>query len=254
MDGPEPLPKLYRQLADWWTLLSPPEEYAEEAAYYRNALVASASAPIHTLLELGSGGGNNASYLKKDFQMTLVDLSPGMLEVSRKLNPECEHLQGDMRSVRLGRLFDAVFIHDAIAYMTSAEDLTSAMRTAFVHLKPGGVALFAPDQLRETFKSYTDHGGYDQGERGLRYLEWAWDPDPDDTSMISLMVYVLRQGGEDTEIIEDRHICGLFSRDEWLSMLSQVGFTGRSQRIELSEVEPYTGFVFIGVKPAQGGE
>ena len=90
---------------------------------YREALVASASSPIDTLLELGSGGGNNASHLKKHFQMTLVDLSPGMLEVSRKLNPECEHLQGDMRSVRLGRSFDAVFMHDAIAYMTSAEDL-----------------------------------------------------------------------------------------------------------------------------------
>ena len=253
MDDPELLPKLYQELTGWWTLLSPPEEYAEEAEYYRNALISSASAPLHTLLELGSGGGNNASFLKKHFQMTLVDLSPGMLEVSRKLNPECEHLQGDMRSVRLDRLFDAVFIHDAIAYMASAEDLKSAIRTAFVHLKPGGVALFAPDQLRETFKPYTDHGGYDQGDRSLRYLEWGWDPDPTDHSMISLMVYVLRQGKEDIRIIEDRHICGLFSSDEWLSMLAEVGFAGRSQRIELSEVEPYCGQVFIGVKPTQEG-
>ncbi len=103
MDNPETLPKLYREIADWWPILSTPEEYAEEAELYRKALVTSASAPIHTLLELGSGGGSNASHLKKHFQMTLVDLSPGMLEVSRKLNPECEHLQGDMRSVRLGR-------------------------------------------------------------------------------------------------------------------------------------------------------
>jgi SAM-dependent methyltransferase len=253
MDTPESLPLLYRQLADWWPLLSPPEEYAEESEFYRDALVSSASAPIHSLLELGSGGGNNASYLKKHFPMTLVDLSSAMLQVSRKLNPECEHVQGDMRTVRLGMLFDAVFIHDAIAYMTSSEDLKSAIRTAFVHLKPGGAALFAPDHIRETFKPYTDHGGHDQDSRGLRYLEWAWDPDPADSVITCLMVYVLRQGNDEIQTIEDRHICGLFSHDEWLSMLAQVGFAGRSQPIELSQVEPYCGQVFVGVKPQREG-
>jgi SAM-dependent methyltransferase len=249
METSESLPKLYRQLAGWWPLLSPPEEYAEEAELYRKALVTSVSAPIRTLLELGSGGGNNASSLKKHFQMTLVDLSPGMLQVSRKLNPECEHVQGDMRSVRLGRQFDAVFIHDAIAYMASAEDLKSALSTAFVHIKPGGVALFAPDHIRETFKPYTDHGGSDEGSRSLRYLEWAWDPNPADSEITCLMVYVLRKGNDDIQTIEDRHICGLFSQEEWLFMLSQVGFAGRSQPIELSQIEPYCGQVFIGVKP-----
>jgi SAM-dependent methyltransferase len=253
MDDFHHLPKLYQELADWWPVLSTPEEYAEEAEIYRDTLVTSASTPIQTLLELGSGGGNNASHLKKHFKMTLVDLSPGMLEVSRKLNPECEHLLGDMRSVRLGRSFDAVFIHDAIDYMTSAEDLKSALRTAFVHLRPGGVALFAPDHTRETFKPYTDHGGYDVGNRSLRYLEWAWDTDPADTTHQSLMVYVLRQGGDEVQIIEDRHIWGLFSQDEWLSMLAEAGFQGRSQKIELSEIEPYCGMVFIGIKPLEEG-
>jgi hypothetical protein len=174
-----------------------------------------------------------------------------MLDVSRKLNPECTHLLGDMRSVRLGRPFDAVFIHDAIAYMTSAKDLNSALKTAYAHCKPGGVALFAPDHTRETFKPYTGHGGYDRGSRSLRYLEWAWDPDPADTTIQCLMVYVLRQAGDQVQIIEDRHICGLFSQAEWLSMLAEVGFEGRSLLLELSEIEPYSGQVFIGVKPPE---
>jgi hypothetical protein len=40
-------------------------------------------------------------------------------------DPECEHLQGDMRELRIDRTFDAVFVHDAIAYMTTEEDLFS---------------------------------------------------------------------------------------------------------------------------------
>jgi hypothetical protein len=37
-----------------------------------------------------------------------------MLELSRALNPECRHLQGDMRSLRLEERFEAVLIFDAI--------------------------------------------------------------------------------------------------------------------------------------------
>lgn len=65
------------------------------------------------ILELGCGGSNNAYHLKGSYQMTLTDLSESMLAVSRQLNPECTHLQGDMRVLRLGMTFDAVFVHDA---------------------------------------------------------------------------------------------------------------------------------------------
>lgn len=92
------------------------------------------------MLELGLGGGNNASHLKKHFQMTLFDFSPGMLNVSKVLKPECEHIRGDMRTIRLEREFDAVFIHDAISYMLTEADLLQAIETAYVHCKPGGVA------------------------------------------------------------------------------------------------------------------
>ena len=96
------------------------------------------------VLELGSGGGNNASHLKAHFRLTLVDRSPQMLAVSRRLNPECEHVEGDMRSVRLGRTFDAVFVHDAIAYMTTEDDLRAVFATAFEHCRPAGWRCSSP--------------------------------------------------------------------------------------------------------------
>jgi len=75
---------MYGELAAWWPLLSAPSEYAEEAEIYRRLLVEAADRPPVTLLELGSGGGNNAAHLKAHFRLTLVDLSQGMLEVSRR--------------------------------------------------------------------------------------------------------------------------------------------------------------------------
>ena len=94
--------RFYGELAEWWPLISPPEDYAEESAFAATVL-ASASIPVREVLELGSGGGHSAVHLKAQFTMTLVDLSDEMLAVSRQLNPECEHHQGDMRTVRLGR-------------------------------------------------------------------------------------------------------------------------------------------------------
>ena len=241
-------PKLYRELASWWPLLSAPAEYAEEAAFYRRVLADACVLPPETLLELGCGGGNNASHLKAYFRMTLVDLSPSMLAVSRALNPGCEHVEGDMRSVRLVRLFDAVFVHDAVVYMTSESDLRSALETAFVHCRPGGAALFCPDHVRENFRPKTSHGGHDGAERGLRYLEWTWDPDPSDTTYESHMAYVLREADGTVRVEHDRHRLGLFGRDDWLRLLAEVGFEPRVLPFEHSELEPGTCEVFVGVK------
>lgn len=214
-------PRLYGELAGWFHLLTPPEEYAEEAALYRGLL--DGATTVRTVLELGSGGGNNASHLKAHYEMTLTDPSERMLALSRAINPECRHLVGDMRTVRLDERFDAVFVHDAVDYMTTLEDLLAAMETAYAHLSTGGVALFAPDHIRDTFEPSTDHGGTDAGDRGLRYLEWTWDPDPSDSTYVADYAYLLREG---TEVIveHDRHVCGLFAREEWLAALRETGF------------------------------
>ena len=175
-----------------------------------------------------------------------------MLKVSQELNPECEHVQGDMRAVRLGRQFDAVFIHDAIVFMLSAADLVKAIETAFVHCRPGGAALFAPDHTREMFKASTTHGGHDRGNRSLRYLEWTWDPNPADTTYIAYMVYVMREGAGEVRCVLDRHTCGLFGHDDWLQMMAQVGFEARSLPFEHGEIEPGPAYVFLGHKPDRG--
>lgn len=239
--------KMYDELADWWPLISPPEDYAEEAAFYAAALLRHVWGPCASLLELGSGGGNNASHLKKQFVMTLVEPADGMRAVSQALNPACRHLPGDMRSIRLGQQFDAVFIHDAISYMTTEADLLAALQTAFAHTRPGGAALFAPDYVKEHFTPFTDSGGVDGVDRGLRYLEWTHDPDPSDSSYVVDYVFALRQAREDAIRTEhDRHVEGLFSTERWLDLLAAAGFRPFAMVEEQPGVEPGTHLVFVG--------
>ena len=216
--------RFYGDLAVWWPLVSPAEEYEEEATFAATVL-RDAAPSARDVLELGSGGGHNAVHLKRQFAMTLVDLSAEMLDVSRRLNPDCEHHQGDMRTMRMGREYDAVFLHDAVDYMTTEADLRRAIETAFVHCRPGGAAVFVPDQVRETFEEDTDHGGSDGADgRGVRYLEWTWDPDPTDTWTVTEYAFLLRSPEGTVETVHETHRLGLFPRADWLRFLTEAGF------------------------------
>jgi SAM-dependent methyltransferase len=197
-------------------------------------------------LELGCGGGNNAFHLKKHFELTLTDRSPRMLDQSRTINPECQHVEGDMRSLRLSREFDAVFVHDAVSCLTTREDLQACMETAFVHCKSAGAALFMPDMVRECFRTGVHHGGHDcpvASSRSLRYLEWTFDPDPEDNSYTVDFAYLLREGKGPVRVEHDTHIMGLFSRADWLELLTSTGFDSRVVQ------DPWDREVFVGKKP-----
>lgn len=218
----------YGELAKYWSAVSPVQDSAEEAAGFAQLL-----GEARTVLELGSGGGHNAFHLKSRFQLTLSDLHEEMLAVSRALNPECEHVQGDMRHIRLERTFDAVFLHDAVDYMTTEADLLEAMRTAFLHCRPGGLALFVPDHTRESFAPSTDHGG--SGD--IRFLEWTHDPDPADTWAATEYVFVVRQVTS-VRTLHETHRFGLFSKATWLKLLEQAGFRAEAQLERTTEDRP----------------
>ncbi len=242
--------KMYRELAAWWPLLSPVENYAEEAAIYAETILQHTRPPVASVLELGSGGGNNAFHLKQRFAMTLVDLSEDMLEISRRINPACRHVKGDMRTVRLGSLFDAVFIHDAIDYMTTRDDLQKALDTAFVHCRAGGTLVVVPDHLKESFQEETDHGGVNGSDYSLRYLEWTWDPNPKDTTCLTEYAFLLRSPDGSVDCFSERHEHGLFSKHEWIDLIEDVGFIPQIISFGLSDHPGHTFEMFLGKKPS----
>jgi SAM-dependent methyltransferase len=217
--------RLYSDLASWWPLISPPGEYAEEAAFLA-AVLRSAPGPVREVLDLGSGGGHNAVHLKDRLTMTLLDLSEQMLAVSRQLNPECVHEQGDMRTTRLGKTFDAILVHDAIDYMTSEDDLRQVIETAFAHCRPGGIALFVPDYTAETFRASDGHGGggRDQAGRQASFRERAWDPDPADGWIQVEYEFTLHEADGRVAVVRESHRLGAFSGATWRRLLAGAGF------------------------------
>jgi trans-aconitate methyltransferase len=245
LDNADAEPRLYTALAEWWPLLSPPAHYTEEAKQLVTLLEGSTTPRPTTILELGAGGGSLAFHLKQHFVLTLTDRSPAMLAVSQAVNPDCQHLLGDMRSLRLARQFDVVLIHDAVMYLTEPADVLAALRTAWCHCRPGGAVVVMPDFVKETFRPGTDQGGEDGADgRALRYLEWTWDPNPADDTYEAVFAFLLRHADGTVAIESDRHHLGLFARESWLEWMSQVGF--RPQAV----VDSYGRTLFLAVRGA----
>jgi SAM-dependent methyltransferase len=235
--------KMYSDLAAWWPLISPPSEYVDEAADLLPTLMEAADTPPETVLELGCGGGSLASHLKAHVRLTLSDISPAMLDQSRRVNPECEHVPGDMRTLDLGRTFDVVLVHDAIMYAIDEAQLKATLATAARHCRTGGGVVIVPDFVRETFEPESSAQGEDAPDgRALRYLEWSWDPDPHDTTYEVAYAFLMRHSDGSTSVEMDRHREGLFPRDAWLKWMDEAGFTAASR------IDPWDRDVFTGRK------
>ena len=238
--------KLYNELAYLWPVISPPETYAEEADHWRRAIRNKLGEDRLRLLELGVGGGHNLSHLTTDFEAAAVDISPRMLELSRRLNPTVDHHLGDMRTVRLGRKFDAVLVHDAIGYMLTEDDLRAALTTAKEHLRPGGLLLLAPDLVRESFYEGMVHRWTGAvGDVRVETEERMYVRDPADSVIESHFTYTITESGT-VRTEHDIHLTGLFPIATWTRLLRETGFAAEVLPLPGNE-GGYGDYLFSGV-------
>jgi SAM-dependent methyltransferase len=244
-------PAMYHAEAGWFHLLTAPADYEEEATFYFAEILNALGRKPRSWLELGSGGGNNASHYKRwvEGEVVLSDRSAEMIALSRGINPELEHIQGDMLTVDIGRQFDVVFVHDAAAYLTTVEQARQLAANCFRHCAAGGLAMICPDHTAENIVFETDHGGHDGDGRAMRYLEWMTPGPPGTFEYVVDYAYVYHEDGKSPRVALDRHTCGALPRQAWLDALIEAGFTtALGKPLVHSEVPEGSSEIFIGVR------
>jgi hypothetical protein len=138
-------------------------------------------------------------------------------------------------------------------YRTSRNDLVSAIATAFTHTAPGGVAMFQPDFVSETFEPGTETGGSDGNGRAVRYLEWRWVPESRADMNKTDMAYLLRDEKGSVEVIHDRHFVCLFPITVWRELIAAAGFEPLVVPFEHSSHSDTGHEVFLGLRPVADG-
>jgi SAM-dependent methyltransferase len=143
----EPFGSIY---ADCYDALYQEKDYEAECDLIERLFKTYGDGQIKTVLDLGCGTGNHALPLSmRGFEVTGVDRSESMLAQARKKaaqhNAQTQHAfhQADVRSVDLGRRFDAALLMFAVlGYQLDNSEVTGALSTARRHLNPGGLLLF----------------------------------------------------------------------------------------------------------------
>lgn len=267
--------RMYDDFAHIWPLISHHSDYEAEARHWRDALSAELGQDRLRILELGVGGGNNlhhilypncdgslsadaacnGSHMRGEspaHDAEVVDPSDKMLANCKLLNPTVEQHIGDMRSVRLNpdRKFDAVLIHDAVCYLLSEDDIRATLETARTHLRAGGVLIMAPDWYTETYSGTKLEAGMRRDVTPeFASIEYDHDPDPDDSTLESVFIYIIKNEDGSVRVEEDRHITGIFSIHVWLGLMEQAGFCAKRLPYPVHE-DGRDGWLLVGVMPS----
>jgi SAM-dependent methyltransferase len=217
--------RMFDDLSWTWPIINPPEKHVSDSEVLIEILRTQSSFPAKTLLNLGSGGGNDDYTLKNAFDVTGVDYSLRMLDLARKLNPQVEYVHGDMRNMLFDKLFDSAIITESINYMLTERDLKGVYETAYIHLNPGGMLLSCLSRIKESFKNnHSVSSCHSANDCQITWIENHYDPDTEDTVIETTHIYLIRRLSEQ-RIEIDRHVNGLFSLDTHKKILTQMGFT-----------------------------
>lgn len=132
---------MFRHTAHVYDLLyeATGKDYAAESDTL-HALIQERSPGATSLLDVACGTGGHLVHLRQWYEVVGVDVDPGMLDEARRRLPGEAFLEADMRHLSLDRTFDVVScLFSSIGYMSSEEDLDSAVSAMVSHLCPGGV-------------------------------------------------------------------------------------------------------------------
>ncbi len=131
------------------------KDYAAEARRL-DEIIRGAMPTARTLLDVACGTGLHLQHmLAHGYTVEGVDLSPAMVTVARGRLPGIAVAIADMRTLNLGRRFDAVTcLFSAIGYQLEYHGMREAFAAMAEHLNPGGVLVvdgwIRPDSWRPT--------------------------------------------------------------------------------------------------------
>lgn len=236
----------YSDLAWVDQIISGSDDYAEETDLLVKTIMEHSSCEIKTILHLGCGAGFNDYTFKRYFQVTGIDISPGMLDIARKVNQEIDYHYGDMRNIELGKSFDAVVVPDSIDYMRTEDDLFSAIMTANKHLKSGGMLLIVAHPAELFSQNNFVYTGSDQ-DIEITVFENNYVLAPPKRGYEATLLYLIRRHGE-LQIFSDLHLLGLFKLQKWLELINKAGF---DNIIQTNMDHTYDRFVMDGGKYPQ---
>jgi len=217
---------LYGDLARYYDKIYQGKDYVKDIDRLQGLLDRYGPPPGDELLDIGCGTGNHVEILEKRFRCTGVDVEEEMLAIAREKVPSATFVEGDMRSIDLGREYDVVTsLFGTLGYARDEDGLWGTIENMARHLRPGGLMVvdpwYTPDRWIDGFVNLTT---VDEPE--LKIARVGHSTRIEEISRMELH-YLVAEKGVGVRHYEEVHEMGLFEVELVLGSMREAGLDAR---------------------------
>ncbi|MGD2253522.1 MAG: class I SAM-dependent methyltransferase [Anaerolineales bacterium] len=212
---------MFNKTAQFYDKIYVFKDYAAEAAKLIALIREQKGSGRLRLLDVACGTGMHIYHLKDQFQVEGLDVSPDLIELAARRNPEVEFHQVDMIDFDLGRTYDVVAcLFSSIGYVRTLKNLRKAIRSMARHLLPDGVLVIEPWFTPAQWNPGTVHMvAVDEPE--LKVVRMNTSQVRGRLSILDLHYLVGTPQG--TQHFVERHQLGLFEQEEMKEAIAEAG-------------------------------
>ena len=198
------------------------KDYAAEADVL-HAIIQRVHPGARTLLDVACGTGAHLAFLRERYEVAGADVSPEMLAVAREqLGDDVPLEVADMRTLHLGRRFDAVTcLFSSIAYVLDADGLRQTMRRLVDHMNVGGVLIVEgwvrPDVWMDGHRPPAEYA--DDGTLGVARLTHSRR----ENRITTLEMHHLVRDQSGIEHFVEHHVMAMFPPAEYVAAAESAG-------------------------------
>jgi SAM-dependent methyltransferase len=201
------------------------KDYHAETDQLRR-IIDESSPRAKALLDVACGTGAHLAELRQWYEVEGADLSPAMLAVARERLPGVRLHEADMRTLDLGRSFDAVIcLFSSIGYVTDPAEMRLAVGRLAAHLAPGGVLILdgwvRPDEWRASFRPEPDIAQDDE----TLVVRLAFTHR--EGNITDLDMHHLVQTAEGIDYFVENHRLALTPTEDYVSAVESAGLAAR---------------------------
>lgn len=198
------------------------KDYRTEASRVAEAVLAR-NPNAETLLDAACGSGRHLAHFAARFRCSGFDLNEPMIEAARRRVPGSVDLHvGDLRTIELGRRFDAVTcLFSSIGYVRPLEQMRVAVANLARHLDRGGVLVVEPWITPEAWEEDRSFGleVEEDGDGRLVRMTRSWRTG---STTVFDMHYLW---GSPAEIVHtaEHHLVELYTFDQYRTAMEDAG-------------------------------
>src|SRR5450759_1441931 len=201
------------------------KDYEAESAELRR-MIEESSPGARTLLDVACGTGAHLAALSRWYEVEGADISPAMLAVARGRVPGVALHQADMRTIDLGKTFDAVIcLFSSIGYITDPKEMRSTVARLAAHVAPGGVLILdgwvRPDAWRAGNRPEPEIAR--DSETTVCRLASSWRK----VSITEMDMHHLVQTADGVEYFIEHHRLALTATEDYVTAVESAGLSAR---------------------------